>query len=175
MLEKRKRLMKKISLILASFFLLSAFKSGAHEFYLSVTEIEYNNEEQSLQIITRVFIDDFQNVLNERYDADIQLSEEAEEGAVTEYISKYLNQKLRLKTNGEELQLNYLGKEYDADQLVLYIEVENVASFNQIEVTNEILTDLFDDQKNVVHVKVNNKTKSLLLMRQQETEKLTFP
>ena len=167
--------MRKISLILASFFLLSAFKSGAHEFYLSVTEIEYNNEEQSLQIITRVFIDDFQNVLNERYDADIQLSQEAEEGAVTEHISKYLNQKLRLKINGEELQLNYLGKEYDADQLVLYIEVENVAAFDEIEVTNEILTDLFDDQKNVVHVKVNNKTKSLLLMRQQETEKLTFP
>ena len=167
--------MRKISLILASFFLLSAFKSGAHEFYLSVTEIEYNNDEQSLQIITRVFIDDFQNVLNERYDADIQLSQEAEEGAVTEHISKYLSQKLRLKTNGEDLQLNYLGKEYDADQLVLYIEVENVASFNEIEVTNEILTDLFDDQKNVVHVKVNNETKSLLLMRQQETEKLTFP
>ncbi|MBZ9630712.1 hypothetical protein LB465_07960 [Salegentibacter sp. LM13S] len=167
--------MRKISLILASFFLLSAFKSGAHEFYLSVTEIEYNNEEQSLQIITRVFIDDFQNVLNERFDADIQLSQEAEEGAVAENISKYLGQKLRLNANGEDLQLNYLGKEYDADQLVLYIEVENVASFNQIEVTNEILTDLFDDQKNVVHVKVNGKTKSLLLMRQQETEKLTFP
>ena len=167
--------MRKISLILASFFLLSAFKSGAHEFYLSVTEIEYNNEEQSLQIITRVFIDDFQNVLNERFDADIQLSQEAEEGAVTEHISKYLNQKLRLKIDGEELQLNYLGKEYDADQLVLYIEVENVAAFDEIEVTNEILTDLFDDQKNVVHVKVNNKTKSLLLMRQQETEKITFP
>lgn len=167
--------MKKISLILASFFLLSGFKSGAHEFYLSVTEIEYNNEKQSLQIITRVFIDDFEDVLNERYGADLQLSEEAEEGAVAENISRYLKQKLRLQVNGEELQLNYLGKEYDADQLVLYIEVENLAPFNKIEVTNEILTDLFDDQKNVVHVKVNDKTKSLLLMRQQETEKLTFP
>ncbi len=167
--------MRKISLILASFFLLSGFKSGAHEFYLSVTEIEYNNEKQSLQIITRVFIDDFQDVLNERYDANLQLSEEAEEGAVTENISKYLKQKLRLQVNGEELQLNYLGKEYDADQLVLYIEVENLSSFNKIQVTNEILTDLFDDQKNVVHVKVNDKTKSLLLMRNQETEKLTFP
>jgi hypothetical protein len=167
--------MRKISLILASFFLLSGFKSGAHEFYLSVTEIEYNNEKQSLQIITRVFIDDFEDVLNERYGADLQLSEEAEEGAVAENISKYLKQKLRLQVNGEELQLNYLGKEYDADQLVLYIEVENLAPFNKIEVTNEILTDLFDDQKNVVHVKVNDKTKSLLLMRQQETEKLTFP
>ncbi|WP_339649637.1 DUF6702 family protein [uncultured Salegentibacter sp.] len=167
--------MRKISLILASFFLLSGFKSGAHEFYLSVTEIEYNNEKQSLQIITRVFIDDFEDVLNERYGADLQLSEEAEEGAVAENISKYLKQKLRLQVNGEELQLNYLGKEYDADQLILYIEVENLAPFNKIEVTNEILTDLFDDQKNVVHVKVNDKTKSLLLMRQQETEKLTFP
>ena len=167
--------MRKISLILASFFLLSGFKSGAHEFYLSVTEIEYNNEKQSLQIITRVFIDDFEDVLNERYGAELQLSEGAEEGAVTKNISKYLKQKLRLQVNGEELQLNYLGKEYDADQLVLYIEVENLAPFNKIEVTNEILTDLFDDQKNVVHVKVNDKTKSLLLMRQQETEKLTFP
>ena len=167
--------MRKISLILASFFLLSGFKSGAHEFYLSVTEIEYNNEKQSLQIITRVFIDDFEDVLNERYGADLQLSEEAEEGAVAKNISKYLKQKLRLQVNGEELQLNYLGKEYDADQLILYIEVENVAPFKKIEVTNEILNDLFDDQKNVVHVKVNDKTKSLLLMRQQETEKLTFP
>lgn len=167
--------MRKISLILASFFLLSAFKSGAHEFYLSVTEIEYNNEEQSLQIITRVFIDDFQNVLNERYGEDLQLSEDDEEGPVGENIEKYLSQKLRLNANGKELQLNYLGKEYDADQLVLYIEVENVAPFNKIEVTNEILTDLFDDQKNVVHVKVNGETKSLLLMRQQESEKLIFP
>lgn len=167
--------MRKISLILASFFLLSAFKSGTHEFYLSVTEIEYNNEEQSLQIITRVFIDDFQNVLNERYNEELQLSEDDEEGPVRENIEKYLSQKLRLNANGKELQLNYLGKEYDADQLVLYIEVENVAPFNKIEVTNAILTDLFDDQKNVVHVKVNGETKSLLLMRQQESEKLIFP
>ncbi len=167
--------MRKISLILASFFLLSAFKSGAHEFYLSVTEIEYNKEEQSLQIITRVFIDDFQNVLNERYNEDLQLSQEDEEGPVRENIAKYLAQKLRLNANGKDLQLNFLGKEYDADQLILYIEVEDVAPFNKIEVTNEILTDLFDDQKNVVHVKVDGKTKSLLLMRQQESEKLIFP
>ncbi|SHF49088.1 hypothetical protein SAMN05444483_101313 [Salegentibacter echinorum] len=167
--------MRKISFILASFFLLSAFKSGAHEFYLSVTEIEYKAEQESLQIITRVFIDDFQKVLNERYQADLQLSEEAEKGAVKEKITKYLAQKLKIKIGGEDLQLNYLGKEYDADQLILYIEVENVAAFNAIEVSNGILTDLFDDQKNVVHVKVNDKTKSLLLLREQQTDTLSFP
>lgn len=164
-----------INFILASFFLLSGFKSGSHEFYLSVTEIEYKAEQESLQVITRVFIDDFQKVLNERYQANLQLSEEAEQGAVKENITKYLAQKLKIKTNGGNLQLEYLGKEYDADQLILYIEVKNVASFNKIEVSNGILTDLFDDQKNVVHVKVNDKTKSLLLMREQQTDKLSFP
>ena len=167
--------MRKISFILASFFLLSAFKSGAHEFYLSVTEIEYKAEQESLQIITRVFIDDFQKVLNDRYQADLQLSEEAEQGAVKENINKYLAQKLKINIGGEDLQLDYLGKEYDADQLILYIEVKNVASFNTIEVSNGILTDLFDDQKNVVHVKVNDKTKNLLLMREQQTDTLSFP
>lgn len=167
--------MRKISFILASFFLLSAFKSGAHEFYLSVTEIEYKAEQESLQIVTRVFIDDFQKVLNERYQADIQLSEELEKGAVKENITKYIDQKLKIKIGGEFLQLNYLGKEYDTDQLILYIEVENVTAFNKIEVSNGILTDLFDDQKNVVHVKVGDKTKSLLLMREQQTDRLSFP
>jgi len=167
--------MRKISFILASFFLLSAFKSGAHEFYLSVTEIKYNKEQESLQIITRVFIDDFENVLNERYNEDLQLSSEEEKGEVKKNIVRYLDQKLKLRIGREDLQLNYLGKEYDADQLILYIEVKNVAPFNQIEITNGILTDLFDDQKNVVHVKIDGKTKSLLLMREQETEKLSFP
>jgi hypothetical protein len=167
--------MRKISFILASFFLLSAFKSGAHEFYLSVTEIEYSKEQESLQIITRVFIDDFENVLNERYNEDLQLSSEEEKGEVKKNIVRYLDQKLKIRIGREDLQLNYLGKEYDADQLILYIEVKNVAAFNQIEITNGILTDLFDDQKNVVHVKIDGKTKSLLLMREQETEKLSFP
>lgn len=57
---------------------------------------------------------------------------------------------------------------------MLYIEVENVAPFNQIEVSNSILTDLFDDQKNVVHVKIDGVTKSMLLQKENDTERLTF-
>ena len=71
--------MKKISFLLASLFVLTAFKTGAHEFYLSVTEIEYKEEKQSLQIITRIFTDDFEEVLRKRFDDDIRLSLDSEE------------------------------------------------------------------------------------------------
>ncbi len=166
--------MKNIFILFGLFFVLTSSKVIAHEYHLSVTEINYKAESQSLQIMTRVFIDDFENVLRKRFNDDIRLVKDAEEGPVKKVIERYLGQKLHLKSNGKEHQLKYLGKEYDNDQVILYIEVEKVAPFTEISITNSILTDLFDDQKNVVHVKVNGVTKSLLLQKNEGKKSLKF-
>ncbi|MDT0689444.1 hypothetical protein RM549_06585 [Salegentibacter sp. F188] len=167
--------MKRTTLILVCFLLFSSLKANnSHEFYLSVTEIEYKKDSGALQIISRVFIDDFQKVLNTRYGKNISLSYEKETGDVKNSIKKYLAQKLQLVINGEKLQLRYLGKEYDGDQLILYIEIENVPVFDKMEVTNAILTDLYDDQKNVVHVRMDDQLKSLLLDKEQDKGIINF-
>lgn len=166
--------MKKIFILFGLFFMLTSSKVTAHEYYLSVTEVNYKAESESLQIITRVFVDDFENVLRKRFNDEIRLVKDDEKGPVRKMIERYLEQKLHLKTNGEEHQLKYLGKEYDNDQVILYIEVEKVAPFTEISITNSILTDLFDDQKNVVHVKVNGVTKSLLLQKNEDHKSLKF-
>ena len=167
--------MKKIPALLLCFLIFSSFKAkDRHEFYLSVTEIEYKKDSGALQIISRVFIDDFQKVLNQRYGKDISLSHEKETGDVKSSIEKYLSQKLQFVVNGEELKLNYIGKEYDGDQLILYIEVENVPDFKQIEIKNAVLTDLYDDQKNVVHVKMGDQLKSLLLEKDRSRGTINF-
>ncbi|MDT0686131.1 DUF6702 family protein [Autumnicola psychrophila] len=167
--------MKKLTLILVCFVMFSSFKTnGRHEFFLSVTEIEYKKDSGALQIISRVFIDDFQKVLNQRYGKEISLSHEKETGDVRNSIDKYLSQKLNLMINDEKLKLNYLGKEYDGDQLILYVEVENVPDFKQIEVQNAVLTDLYDDQKNVVHVKMDDQIKSLLLDKDRDKGVINF-
>lgn len=166
--------MKKILVLLTCFMLFSSFKTSDHKYYLSVTEIEYKAEKQALQIISRVFIDDFEEVLQKRYDKNIKLVAKNEEGDVRHFIERYLSKKLHIRTDGKELQLNYLGKEYENDQLVLYIEIENVKAFKQIEVENLILTDLFDDQQNVVHVKVKDELKSMLLDRDVPSERLNY-
>lgn len=166
--------MKKIFFLFGLLVVLTSSRAAAHEYYLSVTEINYKAESQSLQIITRVFTDDFENVLRQRFNDEIRLVENYEEGPVEKMIARYLRQKLQINSNGQQHQLKYLGKEYENDQVVLYIEVENVPSFKEIEITNSILTDLFDDQKNVVHVKVNGVTKSLLLQRGRDKNSLIF-
>ncbi|HEY9185924.1 MAG TPA: DUF6702 family protein [Salegentibacter sp.] len=166
--------MKKIFILFGLFFILTSSKVTAHEYYLSVTEINYKAESQSLQIVTRVFVDDFEEVLRKRFNDDIRLVKDNEEGPVRKMIERYLGQKLQLESNGKMHQLKYLGKEYDNDQVILYIEVGEVLPFTEISIANSILTDLFDDQKNVIHVKVNGVTKSLLLQRDQDKKILRF-
>ncbi|MGY5848880.1 DUF6702 family protein [Salegentibacter sp. F14] len=166
--------MKKIFILFVFFFVLASSKVSAHEYYLSVTEVNYNLENRSLQIISHVFVDDFENVLQKRFNKKIRLIEGAQEGPVKEMIARYLGQKLQLKSNGKEHELKYLGKEYDNDQIILYIEVEDVTPFTEIRISNSILTDLFDDQKNVVHVKSNGITKSLLFHKNAGEKILNF-
>lgn len=147
---------------------------SAHKFYLSVTEIEYNSENKSLQIISRVFTDDMEAVLQERYDPEIFLNRKQEYPSADAFLEKYIEHRLKIELNGKPQKLNYLGKKYDNDQLVIFIEVENVPEIKNISVENKIFTGLFPDQKNVVHVEFNGKTKSLLLTRDKTSDLLKF-
>lgn len=165
--------MNRIVLLVSCFFLFSSF-SGGHKFYVSVTEVEYNSDHQSLQIISRVFTDDMENLLKNRYNENLYLTEEEEHDAVDRYLSKYISQKLKIKIDGKPKNLLYLGKEYENDLLLLYIEVEDVKFITNVEVQNLILTDLFAEQKNVVHVEVRGKTKSLLLSRDNRAGLIKF-
>ena len=42
--------------------------TAAHKFYVSVTNVTYSEKNEALQITSRVFIDDLEEVLKERYD-----------------------------------------------------------------------------------------------------------
>lgn len=147
---------------------------SVHKFYLSVTEIEYNPENKSLQIISRVFVDDMEKLLQERYNSELFLTKEKEHPDADAFLDKYITQRVKIAVNGEQEKLHYLGKKYDKDQLILFIEVENVPEIKNISVENKILTGLFPDQKNVVHVEFKGKTKSLLLTRDHDIDMLKF-
>lgn len=147
---------------------------STHKFYVSVTDIEYKPEQNSLQIISRVFVDDFEDVLSKRFATPLVLLPDEETENADDWIVRYLNQKLNLSINGETLQLNYIGKRYDDDRIYLYIEIENVAAFDSISVENLILTDLFEEQKNLVHLKNKSETKSKVLTKAKSSHTFTY-
>ncbi|AYN66966.1 hypothetical protein D1013_06050 [Euzebyella marina] len=139
----------------------------AHKFYVSVTNVNYSEKDEAIQITSRVFIDDFDQLLLARYDLDAELASEQESPKADTYIEKYLRSKFLVSINGQPVSYDYIGKQYDADVVVLYIEVPKIdlSKTTSIEIENEILTDLYDEQQNVVHIKVKNKKKSFVLVK----------
>ncbi|MCB7481125.1 DUF6702 family protein [Christiangramia sediminis] len=166
--------MKKTLALLFAFIFLSSFVAEDHETYLSVTEIEYDVEQESIQIISRVFIDDFENVLSKRYQKDISLSYKEELSTNKAIMEKYLGTKLKIMVDGKLLELKLLGSKFDADQIVLFLESTNIKSFNKVKVENLILTDLFDAQKNITHIKKGEEIESMLLTKSKGSNSVNF-
>ncbi len=166
--------MKKIAILFLSALAVMLSSFTAHKFYVSVTQIDYNKEQKSLQIISRVFVDDIEDLLQERYDTTIVLNVNEETPKAGVYLQKYFNQKLKLKVDGKEVNFTFLGKEYEDDLVICYLEIENIQAFESIEISNEILMDLFEEQQNIVHVKKENQRKSLILEKGKSIGLLNF-
>ena len=73
-----------------------------------------------------------------------------------------------MELDGKVVPYNFLGKKYDTDVAICYLEIPNVklSEVKTMSVQNEVLTDLFDEQQNVVHVKWNGNKKSFVLIRE---------
>ena len=160
-----------LGLLIIPFF---AFTS-IHKYYISVTQVDYVASQQPVQITTRVFIDDFEAVLRERYDESITLMTDNDEAkTVDPYIKQYLSEKIKIKINGKPVNVTFIGKTYDTDIMRCYLEIENVSSIKSIEIVNQVLFDMFEDQQNIIKTKINNKQKSFMLVKQKDTAMLNF-
>ncbi|SDS11472.1 DUF6702 family protein [Winogradskyella sediminis] len=153
-------------------FLIS--NTNNHEYYVSVTVVEYAKKEQSLQIISQIFIDDFETLIRKRFDESITLAIDDESEMVDTYMTKYLKDKLKILVNGKTVNFTFIGKEYKDDIAYCYLEVENVSKLESIEITNQILFDVFSGQQNIVRLKVYEKNKSFLLVPDNDVCLLNF-
>jgi hypothetical protein len=134
----------------------------------------YNEKAESLQIISRIFIDDLEDLLQTRYEKSLKLGKKMESSGASIYIKKYINKKIEVQLDGKPMDVNYIGREYEDDMILLYMEIPKVKSVRKITVKNALLTDLFSEQKNLVHVKYKGNTKSLILTIDKQEDLLIF-
>jgi len=162
----------KIVIVLALFPLLVS--TTIHKLYVSTTNVEYVKEKKTIQIITKLFTDDIEQALQERYDSSISMDSEKETESVEILLKKYLLQKLKFKVNGIPMEIKYIGKEYDMDITKIYFEIENISELRSIEVENKVLIDMFSEQQNIIHLKTPESRRSLILDKNKPKGLLNF-
>jgi hypothetical protein len=161
--------LNKPRLILTILIMAAAVASGPvlyHDFYVSLAEIRYNRDSHRLEISMRIFPDDMDRALEGVAGIKSHLVTELEIPGADSLLQDYLLENFHLEVNGKEIRLAYLGKEPEDDAMWCYLESEMVDTPEEITVRNTILTELFEEQVNIIQTYVGGWNRGLLLSGQ---------
>lgn len=150
------------------------FLAYFHPFFVSVTEIRHNEKSRSIEISSKMFFDDFEAALENKYRTKIDILKPADRKKVDQLVSDYLSRHLRLTVNGKPVTMNYLGYEIQEDGAWCYLEVPKVSRVSKVEITNDILFDEHESQVNMLHVTVKGERKSTKLDNPEKKVAFSF-
>ena len=142
--------------------------AALHPIYMSVTEIEYNAKDKTLEISCKIFTDDFEKTLRKSYTGYIDLINPKDKPAMNKLVSEYVQKHLHLKVDGRLINIEFIGYEQQEEGIISYYQVNNVPSVKRIDVTDNILYEYKEQQISLLHVIVNGNRKSTRLVNPEE-------
>ena len=138
-------------------------KNGFHPFYVSVTEINHNAENHTLEISCKMFAEDLEEILKTNYQAQVSLGTAKDKARLDQLIPDYINKHLSVNVDGKPVKLAYIGFEKDKESAYCYLQVDDVNAIKKINISNTILYDFNDGEINIMHVVVGGKRQSTKL------------
>jgi hypothetical protein len=147
-----------------------------HPVHVSVTEINYNEKNKSLEVTSRIFIDDLETSIQKKLNQETLDILKPQNGMTTDQlVSSYLADHLRVKLDGKPVKMKFLAHEIEDVAIICYLEIEGVKKAKTMEVTNTVIQETHADQSNLVHITFKAPVKSFRLVRDQPTEMLQIP
>jgi len=158
-----------LNLILSS---LSLIPNELHDLHLSKTDINYNSENQSIEISLHLFIDDLELALEAYGQESLLICTEKESSSAETYIAQYIEDHLTMKINDQEHQIEFIGKEAGDDLMGVwcYFELTNIVAPQSIDVSIDFFNELYDDQKNVLLINYDEDNKEYFLLNKNKEQ-----
>ena len=147
---------------------------NVHPIYMSVTEIEHNAKEKTLEISCRIFTNDLENTLKQSNKGLIDLINPKDKAAMNKLVNDYIQKHLSIQVDGKTVALQFLGYEQQEDAINSFFQVNNIAAIKKISVTDNILYEYKSEQISLLHVKVNGDRKSTKMVNPEEKIYLEF-
>jgi hypothetical protein len=157
-----------------SFLCTLALTSLLHPMHVSVTEIEMDEKDKRLEVMMRVFIDDLETTLKENLKQPSLDILNPKGQTVDQMMETYLRSHFKIMLDNKQQVIKYLGHEQENEAFIFYVEVDKVKKWKTIQVHNDIITEIYGDQSNLVHVTWLETIRSLRLTRDHPVDKLSF-
>lgn len=162
----------KLSLLVLVVVISSAFTF--HKFYVGVFQVDYFKEKKAVHITTRLFIDDLEKALYKKYNKHFYITTKDEVADANTYIAKYLEEKFKIKINNKIQTIQFLAKEQEDNIVICYLKINFKDKIKDLEITNNVLSDVFNDQQNLLHLNINGNKKTILFTNTETNQKLKY-
>ena len=134
-----------------------------HPLFISVTEIEHNAKEKTLEISCKIFTDDFEKTLRKHYSGKVDLLNEKMKIPMGVMVNDYIQKHLVVNVDGKKANLQFIGFEQQEEGIISYFQVDAIPSVKNIRVFDDLLYDYNSQQMGIIHVTVNGNRKSTRL------------
>ena len=145
-----------------------------HPIFVSVTEIEHNAKDKTLEISCKIFTDDFEKALRATYKTYVDLLKPKDKNAMNKLVADYVQKHLLIKVDGKSIVLQFLGYEQDEEGIESYYQVNNIAAVKKLDITDNILFEYQKQQISIIHTTVNGNKKSTKLTNPEEKASFDF-
>jgi len=136
----------------------------AHPLYISVTEINHNASDKTLEVSCKIFADDFEKALTAAANKKVDLFNPKDKNEVDKLITDYIKKHLGIKLDGKAVSFSLVGFEREEDAIWSYFQVTGISTApKKIEIMDNILYEVYDKEINLVHASVGGNRKSTKL------------
>ena len=145
-----------------------------HPIYVSVTEIQHNAKDKTLEISCKIFTSDFEAILKSKTKSKVNLLQPADKTLMESLVNQYIQQHLKIKVDGNLKPMEFLGYEQNEDAIQSFFEINDVATLKKIDVQDDILYEYKSEQISIIHVVVNGNRKSTKLVNPDNSVSLNY-
>lgn len=155
-------------------FLLSwcmiSFLALPHPIHLTVTEFYSADKNKNLECSVTLFADDFARAIQyETYAPQVQSGKLK----VEDLMMKYLRSKLQLKINGKSSSFSLLRTENTPETITCYLKMNTTAAeTKKIEIDSKLMLEMFNDQRNLVQIRIPGKKEGAINLDKSKTSGL---
>lgn len=142
--------------VLGLLFLFTMSHAAPHKFHASITQMDYNPKAQSVEAVTRFFLDDFETAVSQhakreiKFNTPASLKDKANSAAVLAYVRERIEVK---SAKGVAVKLALVGMEMQGDMIWVYYEGKLAGGLANSQVRHRTLHELYEDQVNIVNYK----------------------
>jgi hypothetical protein len=155
-------------------FLLNQPVVTNHPIYVSVTEIEHNTKDKTLELSCKIFTDDFEKTLRQTYKGTVDLLQPKDKNAMNKLVQDYVQKHLLIKVDEKPVALQFIGYEQEEEGIVSFYQVNNIPSVKKLDITDNILFEYKKEQISIIHTTVNGNRKSTKLVNPEEKASFVF-